>query len=85
MSGWLYFIRNRDIYKIGITKNFKNRMRQLKPDNVIAKLYTSDYIKLERDLHYRYKEYRIPQTEYFRFNKKQVKEVNNAMTKGADF
>ena len=45
MSGWLYLIRNRDLYKIGITKNFDNRMRQLKPDKVIAKIYTRDFIK----------------------------------------
>ena len=32
-----------------------------------------------------YKEFGMPQTEHFRFNKKQVKEVNNAMTRGADF
>ena len=51
MSGWLYLIRNRDLYKIGITKNFDNRMRQLKPDNVVAKLYSSDFAKLEKKLH----------------------------------
>ena len=66
MSGWLYLIRNRDLYKIGITKNFENRMRQLKPDNVVAKYYTADFVKLERELHNRYKKFRIPQTEYFR-------------------
>ena len=55
MSGWLYLIRNRDLYKIGITKNFENRMRQLKPDNVVAKFYTADFVKLERELHNRYK------------------------------
>ncbi len=81
MSGWLYLIRNRDIYKIGITKNFNNRMRQLKPDNVVAKLYTSDYIKLERELHYRYKEYRIPQTEYFRLDNSHIREIKKRITK----
>ena len=81
MSGWLYLIRNRDIYKIGITKNFKNRMRQLKPDNVIAKLYTSDYKKLERELHYRYKKYRIPQTEYFRLDNAHIREIKKRISK----
>ena len=66
MSGWLYLIRNRDLYKIGITKNFENRMRQLKPDNIVAKFYTADFVKLERELHNTYKKLRIPQTEYFR-------------------
>ena len=49
MSGWLYLIRNRDLYKIGITKNFENRMRQLKPNNVVAKFYSPDFVKLERE------------------------------------
>ena len=75
MSGWLYLIRNRDLYKIGITKNFENRMRQLKPDNVVAKSYTADFVKLERELHNRYKKYRIPQTEYFRLENSHVKEI----------
>ena len=76
MSGWLYLIRNRDLYKIGITKNFENRMRQLKPDNVVAKFYTPDFMKLERELHNRYKKFRIPQTEYFRLKNYQLKAVS---------
>ena len=75
MRGWLYLIRNRDLYKIGITKNFENRMRQLKPDNVVAKFYTADFVKLERELHNRYKKFRIPQTEYFRLESSHVKEI----------
>ena len=75
MRGWLYLIRNRDLYKIGITKNFENRMRQLKPDNVVAKFYTADFVKLERELHNRYKKFRIPQTEYFRLENSHIKEI----------
>ena len=81
MRGWLYLIRNRDIYKIGITKNIDIRMRQLKPDNVVAKLYTGDYMKLERELHYRYKKFRIPQTEYFRLENHHVKEIKQRISK----
>ena len=75
MSGWLYLIRNKDLYKIGITKNIEKRMRQLKPDNVISKLYTRDYQKLEKELHNRYKKFRIPQTEYFRLKDYHLKEI----------
>ncbi len=81
MSGWLYLIRNRDIYKIGITKNLSTRMRQLKPDNIVAALFTSDYIKLERELHSRYKDYRIPQTEYFRLHNSHLKEIKQIISK----
>ena len=81
MSGWLYLIRNKDLYKIGITKNFENRMRQLKPDNVIAKLYSNDFVKLERELHKRYKKFRIPQTEYFRLDDYHLKEIKQRISK----
>ena len=81
MSGWLYLIRNRDLYKIGITKNFENRMRQLKPDNVVAKFYTADFVKLERELHNRYKKFRIPQTEYFRLENSHLKEIKQIISK----
>jgi len=81
MSGWLYLIQNRDLYKIGITKNFENRMRQLKPDNIIAKLYTRDFLKLEKELHNRYKKYRIPQTEYFRLDDNHLKEIKQRISK----
>ena len=81
MSGWLYLIRNRDLYKIGVTKSFDKRMRQLKPDNIVAKLYTSDFLKIERELHKRYKKYRIPQTEYFRLEDYHVKEIKLCIAK----
>jgi len=80
MSGWLYLIRNGELYKIGITKNFKNRMRQLKPDNVVAKFYTDDFVKLERELHNRYKKWRIPQTEYFRLKNSHIKEIKKRIS-----
>ena len=81
MSGWLYLIRNRDLYKIGITKNFDSRMRQLKPDKVVAKLYTRDFLKLERELHNRYQKFRIPQTEYFRLEDYHLNEIKQRISK----
>ncbi len=80
MRGWLYLIKNGEIYKIGITKNLDSRMRQLKPDKIIAKLYCRDYVKLERELHNRYKKYRIPQTEYFRLNNYHLKEIRQRLS-----
>ena len=77
MSGWLYLIRNRDLYKIGITRNLESRMRQLKPDHIVAKLYSREFRQLERELHKKYKNVRIPQTEYFRLNNIQVREIKN--------
>ena len=81
MSGWLYIIKNGDLYKIGITKNFDNRMRQLKPDSVIASLFSSNFIDLEKELHRRYKDLRIPQTEYFRLDHIHVREIKKRISK----
>ena len=80
MSGWLYLIRNKDLYKIGITKNFENRMQKLKPDSIVLRFYTNDYIILEKYLHNRYKKFRIPQTEYFRLKKIHLKEIKKIIS-----
>ena len=64
-SGWLYLIKNGDLYKIGITKNIEQRMLQLKPDYVVSKIYSTKFKQLEREFHKRYKKFRITQTEYF--------------------
>ena len=84
-SGFVYLIRNQDIYKIGITKNLLKRMDQLKADEVLNVVKCSNYENLEKELHKKFKEYRIPQTEYFRLNKNQLEQVNIEMNKGANF
>ncbi len=81
MNGWLYLIKNGDLYKIGITRNFENRMRQLKPDNVVIKLYSSQFKLLEREFHKRYKNVRIPQSEYFRLDNKQIRQIKRRIRK----
>jgi len=80
MYGWLYIIRNGDLYKIGITKNIEQRMRQLKPDYIISKIYSSDFKQLEKEFHKRYKNVRIPQTEYFRLDQMQIREIKIRMS-----
>ena len=68
MSGWLYIIKNGDLYKIGITKNIEQRMRQLRPDYIVSKLYSSNFKQLEREFHKRYKNVRSTKTEYFQLD-----------------
>ncbi len=75
-SGFVYLIRNQDIFKIGITENLLNRMSQLEPDEIIDVIKCSNFKELERDLHRDFKEFRIPQTEYFRLNQNQLQEVS---------
>ena len=73
MSGWVYLIRNKDLHKIGITENLEQRMKQLKPDAIVSTLETEYFESLEKELHKRYKNVRIPQSEYFRLNYEQLK------------
>ena len=84
-KGFVYLIRNEDIFKIGITDNLLRRFNQLKPDEVLNVVRCSNYESLEKELHKKFKKNRIPQTEYFRLNQNQVEQVNNEMTKGAEF
>ena len=84
-KGFVYFVRNQDIYKIGITDNLLRRFNQLKPDEILNVVRCSNYENLEKQLHKTFKEYRIPQTEYFRLDKNQIEQVNVEMTKGAEF
>ena len=43
MSGFVYLIRNKDLYKIGITQNLEQRMKALKPDEILSTMKTENY------------------------------------------
>ena len=77
--GWIYFIRNEDIYKIGITTDLSRRMRELQPSEVIMTKRLSRYEELEKELHKRFSSVRIPQSEYFRLSSAQVEMVRKAI------
>lgn len=81
--GFVYLIRNQDIYKIGITQNLLQRMQQLKPDEIIDSVRCSNYVVLEKEIHKEFKACRIPQTEYFRLDQKQIKQIHKIFTEKA--
>ena len=81
--GFVYFIRNKDLYKIGKTNNMLRRMKQLEPDELLDSVRCSNYHQLERQVQAQFKAVRIPQTEYYRLNKEQVKKVYELLRKGA--
>ena len=83
--GFVYFIRNKDIYKIGITQNLLARLDQLKPDEVLNIVRCTNYEELEKVLHKSFKGTRIPQSEYFRLTPNQVKKAHQLMTTKANF
>tara|TARA_Y100001968_G_scaffold282415_1_gene280290 strand:- start:24 stop:563 length:540 start_codon:yes stop_codon:yes gene_type:complete len=80
MSGFVYLIRNKDLYKIGITQNLEQRMKALKPDEIVSTLETDNFEKLEKELHEKYKSVRIPQTEYFRLTETQLEDCTKKLT-----
>ena len=74
--GFVYFIRNDDIFKIGMTQNLLRRMQQLQPDEILDSIRCSNYLELEKKLHSKFADCRIPQTEYFRLSPSQISEVH---------
>jgi hypothetical protein len=75
MEGFVYLIRNQDLYKIGHTDDLERRLKELKPSEVIAHLRSTETRNIEASLHKRYANKRIPQTEYFRLSKIEVEEA----------
>ena len=84
-TGFVYFVRNGGLFKIGITENMLRRMGELAPDELLNVVRCSNFQELERELHRRFKDVRLPQTEYFRLSDQQVQEVHQLMVKLADF
>ena len=54
-KGFVYFIRNEDIFKIGITDTLLRRFNQLKPDEVLNVVRCSNFESLEKELHKKFK------------------------------
>lgn len=77
--GFVYLIKNQELYKVGITTNLLRRMEQLKPDEALNVIRCKNFRELEGHIHRTFKECRIPQTEYFRFTPEQVLLVNRMM------
>ena len=84
-TGFVYFVRNGELFKIGITENMLRRLGELTPDELLNVVRCSNFQEVERELHRRFKEVRLPQTEYFRLSDQQVQEVHQLMVKLAEF
>jgi len=83
--GFIYFVRNDEIYKIGITDNLLRRIKELKPDEILNSVRCSNYQEIEKKMHAHFKKRRIPQTEYFRLDAAEVEEAHAMMTDFANF
>ena len=58
-------------------------MKQLDPDELLDSVGCSNYHQLEREVQTQFKSVRIPQTEYYRLNKEQIKKVYELLRRGA--
>jgi len=74
MSGFVYLMKNGDLYKIGCTNNLKSEASKMKPGEIISSFKTNDPKSFEVRLLRLYKKKRIPDTNYFRLSES---EVNN--------
>lgn len=77
--GYVYLVRNGDLYKIGHTENLERRLKQLHACALIQSLVTDRSLNLEQELHMRFQNVRLPQTEYFRLTDYQVEQVRLAL------
>ena len=93
MMGYVYLVRNGDLYKIGIANNLQKELKLIKPDEII-KTFEADHPKsIEARLLRRYKSKRIPDSNYFRLSKEQLNDCKRQLgragglpqTLGAEF
>ena len=83
--GFVYLVRNDEIYKIGITDNMLRRLKELKPDELLNSVRCINYKEIEKKMHAHFKNRRIPQTEYFRLDASEIEEAHSLMTEMANF
>jgi hypothetical protein len=81
MSNVVYVIQNNYVsnqFKIGITSNWSQRSKQLKVGNVTTEIFVGNVNnnhEVEKQLHKRYANYRLPQSEWFHLNDEQLDDV----------
>ena len=77
--GTVYLIRDQSgLHKIGQTRNWDKRSRQLKIGTKTSQILTATVINPERvelTLHHRYSAQRLPQSEWFSLTPQQIQEV----------
>jgi hypothetical protein len=82
--GFVYFVRNGDLHKIGITENLLRRLAELQPDEVLNVVRCKNFQEVERRLHSEFKAIRLPQTEYFRMQPSHIEETHALLHRLAD-
>ena len=79
MSGYVYLIRNGDLYMIGRAANLEAKIKSLSPDEIIKTIKVDNPKTFQARLFRRYKSKRVPDTEYFRLNSDQLADCFNQL------
>ncbi len=72
MPGFVYLMKNGDLYKLGCTTNLKSEASKMKPGEIISSFKTNYPKSFEVRLLRLYKKKRIPDTNYFRLSESEV-------------
>ncbi len=85
MSGFVYLMKNGDLYKLGCTTNLKSEASRMKPGEIISFFKTNDPKSFEVRLLRLYKKKRIPDTNYFRLSESEVNNCKNHLEGKSNF
>ena len=72
MSGFVYLMKNGDLYKLGHANDLESEADKMKPGEIISSLKIKDTQAFEARLLRLYKKKRIPDTNYFRLSQSEV-------------
>ena len=85
MSGFVYLMKNGDLYKLGCTNNLKSEATKMKPGEIISSFKTNDPKSFEVRLLRLYKKKRIPDTNYFRLSESEVNDCKKHLEGKSNF
>ena len=82
MPKYVYLIRYRDLYIIGLTESLEHAQKVFSPCILEASLETEDANAILKILQRNYSDKRLPQSNYFRLSKAQFNECKQLLKKG---
>ena len=82
MPEYVYLIRYRDLYIIGLTKNLEETQNLFSPCTLEASLQTNDAKAILKILQRNYSDKRLPQSNYFQLSAAQFAECKQQLQNG---
>ncbi len=74
MKSFVYLLKKGDLYLIGQSKDIEKLKKTIKPDEIIATKVLKQAASLEARLFRRYRNERLPGSDYFKLSDKQAKD-----------